>query len=726
MLRAFAGLCLVILTVFQAAGLFCAQSAHAACGYLETSADSCLNGLNYSASIPSEPGEANIKKEAEKIRSGKDMNMENQPELISLTVEGVTLDSPFSPEIKEYWGTVEYDVASVKISAVASGGCEVKCSGGVKTEEGFLVNLAVGRNDIEISAVNSNGISSITKVVLLRRQDENLLYKEELRPQFHFTQYQYSLNDPNGLVYNAATGEYHMYFQSDEPFHTQYAVEGNSKSWGHAVSRDLVNWEMFDRVIEPDENGTIWSGSCVVDKDNTSGLFDENTPPEARIVALYTYYGGTKPTNGLCSIGLAYSPDGGYTFIKPFSEPIIPNTNNMYQAGFRDPKVFWLEGENGTPGTWVMVAAGGRAQLFTSSDLIHWSRDRELCCMDGSPLDSECPDLYPLPLDGDEANMKWVYSGGGVWYIIGELVRREDGKLDFIAQTEKMQYVNGISELFPGSGEYPEMYAAQTFYNDRLGRRIEVSWVRDLVSAPGKVWYNALSLAQEINLITYNGEPRIIKTPVEELETLRTDTVFEAENLIIGPKSENPLAQIEEELFEIEAVFEIKDAQRFGVEFKIGEGESTSVYYDVKRDMFITSKSDSSQYVSGSYYCRTPVNDGQVTMRIIADSSMIDVYGMDGLVFHNGFTFSSSQSRGMRLFSTGGEVIVKSIKVYRLKGMNRQGVTHPETNADSPEKGGNSNKEQSVNSLGMILGICGAVLAGACVTAAVKIMRKKL
>ena len=258
MLRAFAGLCLVILTVFQAAGLFCAQSAQAACGYLETGADSCLNGLNYSASIPSEPGEANIKKEAEKIRSGKDMNMENQPELISLTVEGVTLDSPFSPEIKEYWGTVEYDVASVKISAVASGGCEVKCSGGVKTEEGFLVNLAVGRNDIEISAVNSNGISSITKVVLLRRQDENLLYNEELRPQFHFTQYQYSLNDPNGLVYNAATGEYHMYFQSDEPFHTQYAVEGNSKSWGHAVSRDLVNWEMFDRVIEPDENGKLY------------------------------------------------------------------------------------------------------------------------------------------------------------------------------------------------------------------------------------------------------------------------------------------------------------------------------------------------------------------------------------------------------------------------------------------------------------------------------------
>ena len=164
-----------------------------------------------------------------------------------------------------------------------------------------------------------------------------------------------------------------------------------------------------------------------MDKDNTSGLFDGNTPPEARIVALYTYYGGTKPTNGLCSIGLAYSPDGGYTFIKPFSEPIIPNTNNMYQAGFRDPKVFWLEGENGTPGTWVMVAAGGlrgcsllQATLYTGAGTGNYA-----VCAQPPLLDSECPDLYPLPLDGDEANMKWVYSGGGVWYIIGALVRKE-------------------------------------------------------------------------------------------------------------------------------------------------------------------------------------------------------------------------------------------------------------------------------------------------------------
>ena len=255
------------------------------------------------------------------------MNQNSRPELISLTVEGIELDAQFSPEIKEYWAAVPFDIDSAAILAEAEGDCYIKCNG-VSFAKGtsYKCALNVGRNDIEISVTNSYGLSSETKLVILRGQNENLLYKEEMRPQFHFTQYQYSINDPNGLVYNAASGEYHMYFQSDEPFHTQYAVEGNNKSWGHAVSRDLVNWERFERVIEPDENGTIWSGSCVVDKNNTTGFFDDSIPPEARIVALFTYYGGTKPSNGLCSIGIAYSEDGGYTFIKPYSEPIIPNT----------------------------------------------------------------------------------------------------------------------------------------------------------------------------------------------------------------------------------------------------------------------------------------------------------------------------------------------------------------------------------------------------------------
>ena len=202
-------------------------------------------------------------------------------------------------------------------------------------------------------------------------------------------------------------------------FIPQYAVEGNNKSWGHAVSRDLVRWEVFKKSYGAgrERHDVVCLHAWWI-KIIRPVFLSDNTPPEARIVALYTYYGGTKPSNGLCSIGLAYSLDGGYTFIKPFSEPIIPNTNNMYQAGMRDPKgVLAGRAKQGSQGVWVMVVAGGRLS-FTSADLINWNREQELCFMDGSPMDSECPDIYPLAVDGDENNIKWVYSGGGVWYII--------------------------------------------------------------------------------------------------------------------------------------------------------------------------------------------------------------------------------------------------------------------------------------------------------------------
>ena len=156
---------------------------------------------------------------------------------------------------------------------------------------------------------------------------------------------------------------------------------------------------------------------------------------------------------------------------------------------------------------------------------------------------------------------------------------------------------------------------------------------------------------------------------------MRTQTLLQMQNLLIGDNTENPLSQINEELFEIEAVFEIGSAQKFGFEFRMGEEESTKVYYDARREMFITSKNNSSKYIAGSYYGRVTSKDGLISMRIIVDSSMIDVYGMSGLIFHNGFTFASPDSRGMRLFAEGGEAVVKELAVYRLKGMERQSVT---------------------------------------------------
>lgn len=615
------------------------------------------------------------------------------PQLTDLQLIGARMDVPFSPNERSYFAEVDYTVSTISVKADAQEGVTLKCNGAKlrNGEQSAPIPIRTGANTITIEA-ESQGVTAKTVITVIKNMKPELLYNEEMRPQFHFTPYMFSLNDPNGLIYNPVTKQYHMYFQCDRPFRTEYAVDGNAKSWGHAVSYDLVNWEELPLAIMPDDNGTIWSGSAVIDVNNTSGFFDDSTPPGARMVALYTYYGATKSTNGLCSVGIAYSKDNGTTWIKPFTDPIIPNTNNMYQPGMRDPKVYWFEDESyEMGGIWMMVVAGGRAQIFTSPDLIHWTRDRQLVDINRKPLDSECPDLFPLPVDGDENNIKWVYSGGGTFYIIGDVVRKDDGKLDFIAQTDKIYPVNGVSELWPGSGLYPEMYASQTFFNDPKGRKIEISWMRDLVSLEGKNWYSVESLALELKLVTVNGEIKLFKYPVEELTTLRSARpIFQAQNVNIAPDTENILKDLNETLYDIEATFVPGTAEEFGFLLRVKGSRYIKVAYDAKNNTLITDKNGISSLISGKYATKMqPMPDGRVKMRIIVDSSVIDVFGNGGEVFHNGLTYASAANTGMKLYATGGDVLVDDLKIYSMNPMNRTAVSNPVEPAEIPAPANN-------------------------------------
>lgn len=509
-------------------------------------------------------------------------------------------------------------------------------------------------------------------------------YNEPQRPQLHFTALQSALNDPNGLVYNAYTGEYNLFFQSDRPLpENPFAVEGNKKCWGHAVSYDLVNWEELPVAIQPDENGTIWSGSCVVDENNSSGLFPASTPKQARLVALYTYYGGSgtvgkKPDLGRCSVGIAYSLDNGRTFIKPFADPIIKNTNNQYQAMLRDPKVFWFADNTlAAGGEWVMVASDAQALLFTSPDLIHWKLNRRLLDASNRPLGSECPDLYPLPLDGDAKNMKWVYSGGGVFYVVGKLQRKADGLLDFTAQTGKLPTVNAISELWPGLSpvKAPELYAAQTFYNSADGSRLEVGWLRDQVSAANKPWIGTLSLTQKLGLKTINGQPRLTKYPVEGQASLRGERLLEIKNKTLSPNSTNWLAGLQETLFEINATFTPGSATEFGFYLRKNGGQYLRVAYYPKTKRLITDKNNTGGAPKGQYNTGVEPENGKITIRLLMDVSAMDIYANEGVAYHNGLHFCPAANKGMELYAIGGTVTVDALTVTRLNGMNRQAVS---------------------------------------------------
>jgi len=197
--------------------------------------------------------------------------------------------------------------------------------------------------NFENPGVASYGISRI------KQSDKfDLEYNEKYRPDFHFTPEYGWMNDPNGMVY--LQGEYHLFYQ-----YNPYGNKWGNMHWGHAVSTDLTSWTYLPVALKPDSLGDIFSGSAVVDENNTAG-FGKNA-----LIAIYTANGKSQQQ---C---IAYSTDRGRTFTKYKGNPVITNTAIR---DFRDPKVSW----NTQLKQWVMVLATGQTvTFFTSPDLKKWS-----------------------------------------------------------------------------------------------------------------------------------------------------------------------------------------------------------------------------------------------------------------------------------------------------------------------------------------------------------------
>ena len=226
---------------------------------------------------------------------------------------------------------------------------------------------------------------------------QETLYKEKYRPQFHFSPQKNWINDPNGLVYH--NGQYYLFYQ-----HNPLGNVWGHMSWGHAVSKDLVHWKHLPVAI-PEENGVmIFSGTCVVDKNNTSGLGKNGKVP---IVAIYT--GHIEGVNQ--SQHLAYSLDDGITWKKYDKNPVL----DLNKKDFRDPKVFWYAPKK----YWVMalmLSAEFKMQLYSSKNLIDW----ELLSEFGPAGDIsgvwECPDLTQVPVEGQPGKKEMVITNVNEWY----------------------------------------------------------------------------------------------------------------------------------------------------------------------------------------------------------------------------------------------------------------------------------------------------------------------
>ncbi|WP_331283048.1 glycoside hydrolase family 32 protein [Kineosporia babensis] len=322
---------------------------------------------------------------------------------------------------------------------------------------------------------------------------------EQWRPLVHFTPQKNWMNDPNGLIRH--DGVYHLFFQ-----YNATGDEWGSISWGHATSTDLQHWTEHEIAIGCSEDEWIFSGSIVHDQDNTSGLGEGSDGP---LIAFYTSQYRDHPQYGTRQAqSIAVSTDAGRTWKQHPDNPVSDRGRNDY----RDPKVFWFGERPG--GYWVMVtveADDSRLVINRSDDLLHWT---ELSTFTSPNLPGfwECPDLFPLPLDGDEGRPRWVLSlctrGPAQVYLLGDF--------DGTKFTEDASIPPG--DLYRTSDFGHDNYAAVTF-SGIPERRLMMGWMGHAFLAPTAPWRGIQTLPRELALVTLDRVPRLTSRFLRELDT---------------------------------------------------------------------------------------------------------------------------------------------------------------------------------------------------------------
>jgi Beta-fructosidases (levanase/invertase) len=534
--------------------------------------------------------------------------------LLSLFVVNVYADSISLKSTKKYLNIPVYysaqrEVMTIEVDGVKERTFEIRLATDTPDYWVFCDISAFKNSTLRIEYPSSNsGLHQIYQADHIAGEDS--LYHETDRPQFHFSSRRGWLNDPNGLVYY--DGEYHLFYQ-----HNPYEREWGNMHWGHAVSKDLIHWKELPVALYPDEHGTMFSGSAVIDYKNSAG-FNRNGVPA--MVAIYTADSSERQVQ--C---IAYSLDKGRTWNKYEQNPVIDSKEVWNSKDTRDPKVFWYE-----PGDkWVMVLneRDGHS-IYNSYNLKEWTYKSHITGF------WECPELFELPVDEDPSNKKWVMYGASGTYMVGDF----DGEV-FTPEAGKYYYTTG-------SG-----YAAQTYNNIPAsdGRRVQIGWGR----IPSKnTPFNMLMLVPtEFSLRKTKEGVRLFSNPVEELDLL-THRSTQFENLTID-QANNSLKQFEHEsLFRIKCKLELSHATSAGLDFK---GESLLDY-----DMNFNT-------VNGVFYSPEDMTCMDISADIFIDNTSVEVFIDDGAYSFSFERKRPEQKKGFNFW--GNNIKIKKLEVSVLNSI---------------------------------------------------------
>lgn len=473
--------------------------------------------------------------------------------------------------------------------------------------------------------------------------------KEKFRPVYHHTPAYGWMNDPNGMFYK--DGVYHLYFQ----WNPYGSVWGNMH-WGHSTSTDLMHWKFEGCAIVPDAWGAIFSGSCVVDHENTAGFGKE------AVVAFYTS-AKASPWGDVQSQSMAYSLDNGKTFVKYEGNPILTSS----EKDFRDPKVFWY-----APGKhWVMMlAVGQHMEIYSSVNLKEWKKESEFGAMQGAHGGVwECPDLVEIPVEGTREK-KWVlicnlnpggpFGGSAAQYFVGSF----DGK----------KFVNESPTQTKWMDWGKDNYATVTWNNAPDGRCIALGWMSNWQYAnnvPTRQYRSANTLARDLTLYREGQELYLKSTPSVEVKKARGKKVSIPSFRVSEKHEIVNLFEEKQGAYEVEILIQNAGASKIAFCLLNDKGEKVSMYYDLNRKQFVMDRSESGTVdFSKDFPAVTvaPANvDKELTLRLFVDRSSIEAFGEDGKFVMTNLVFPSQPYVKMCFEADKNGYAVKTLNVYKLQ-----------------------------------------------------------
>lgn len=480
------------------------------------------------------------------------------------------------------------------------------------------------------------------------------LNKDEIhRPQIHFSPQAHWVNDPNGMVYNK--GVYHLFYQ-----HHPYSSVWGPMHWGHATSRDMINWKHQPIAIYPDSLGTIFSGSAVVDKNNTSG-FGKNG--QAPLVAIFTQHSAEGEKAGRIDFqnqSIAYSNDNGKTWVKYSDNPVLKNPGIV---DFRDPKVMWYAPHK----KWIMsLATKDRITFYSSINLKNWEKESEFGATVGAHGGVwECPDLFTLDDNGKKV---WVLlvsinpggpnNGSATQYFVGDF----DGN-KFIPYSTDTKWI-----------DYgPDNYAGITWSNTGA-RKIFLGWMSNWMYAnkvPTETWRNAMTIPRELQIKHVVDELLIASFPIKELSKIQSKPVIISDIKITN--TTDITTNLDKVRFPCRLNLKSDEVKDFSLIFSNSENEKLVIGFDKNKNQYYIDRTKSGVVNFHTEFAERHVvprftDNKRMNISLLIDVSSVELFADDGLSVMTEIFFPNKPYTRLQIQSLE-DFNIKNLEYFSLKNI---------------------------------------------------------